>query len=396
MLPARGRAPTGDRPYTTPSAAEMAARHAAIRAAMDRAGLDGLVVFGTLASPHAIRYLTGWPPGWESYVVVGPDARPVLLTPSPNHLPTAEDMAGEVADVRWAGPDPVAAVCDALRSSGAPLGRGHRVGVVGPLPHARHVAISAAIDGPLADADDLYVSIRLVKSAAEIERTRRAAGLADTAVEALIAEARPGMTEVELGTIIQSTYRRAGGEDGICFLATAPGRGGGAVVPAQVWSDRRLERGDVIMFELSVGVAGDTSQVLRTISVGPPSPSGRRLHAVADEAVAAILGVVRPGAPVGDLLAAAGVIDEAGFAVVDDVVHGYGGGYLPPVLRTPRTQRRPPAERVLEPGMMLVVQPNVVDPDRSLGVQTGELVVVTPDGYERFHRLPTGLLEIAG
>jgi len=93
------------------------------------------------------------------------------------------------------------------------------------------------------------------------------------------------------------------------------------------------------------------------------------------------------------LLACGDVIDDAGLTVVDDVVHGYGGGYLPPVLRTPATQRRPPPALVLEPGMMVVIQPNVVDRARGLGVQTGELVVVTQDGAATFHALPRGLLE---
>jgi len=43
--------------------------------------------------------------------------------------------------------------------------------------------------------------------------------------------------------------------------------------------------------------------------------------------------------------------------------------------------------------MMVVIQPNVVDRARGLGVQTGELVVVTQDGAATFHALPRGLLE---
>jgi Xaa-Pro dipeptidase len=63
------------------------------------------------------------------------------------------------------------------------------------------------------------------------------------------------------------------------------------------------------------------------------------------------------------------------------------------VLRTPATQRRPPPDLVFEPGMMVVIQPNVVDRERSLGVQTGELVVVTDHGTAPFHALPRGLVE---
>jgi Xaa-Pro aminopeptidase len=42
----------------------------------------------------------------------------------------------------------------------------------------------------------------------------------------------------------------------------------------------------------------------------------------------------------------------------------------------------------LQSGMTIVVQPNVVTPDASAGVQVGELVVVTESGYERLHAAP--------
>ncbi len=43
--------------------------------------------------------------------------------------------------------------------------------------------------------------------------------------------------------------------------------------------------------------------------------------------------------------------------------------------------------------MFLVIQPNVVSADGRLGVQTGELVVVTERGAERVHSLQQGLLQ---
>jgi len=46
--------------------------------------------------------------------------------------------------------------------------------------------------------------------------------------------------------------------------------------------------------------------------------------------------------------------------------------------------------------MTVVVQPNVVTPDESAGVQTGELVLVGPDGPERLHQVERGLLSAGG
>jgi Xaa-Pro dipeptidase len=49
----------------------------------------------------------------------------------------------------------------------------------------------------------------------------------------------------------------------------------------------------------------------------------------------------------------------------------------------------------LEAGMTVVVQPNVATPDGSLGVQTGELLLVTDAGAERLHTFPRGLVRSA-
>jgi Xaa-Pro dipeptidase len=81
---------------------------------------------------------------------------------------------------------------------------------------------------------------------------------------------------------------------------------------------------------------------------------------------------------------------QAGFTAIDDLAHGFGGGYLPPVV--PALGRPVSApDFTLAAGMTLVVQPNVVAGDGLAGVQTGELLLVTDQGPERLHSLPQGL-----
>jgi Xaa-Pro aminopeptidase len=92
------------------------------------------------------------------------------------------------------------------------------------------------------------------------------------------------------------------------------------------------------------------------------------------------------------VLDSASLIDSEGFTICDDLVHGYGGGYLPPILRTPRTSHGPAPDFVFERNMTLVIQPNVVTIDQRAGVQVGELVRVTDDGVVSLHRIPQRLL----
>ena len=74
-------------------------------------------------------------------------------------------------------------------------------------------------------------------------------------------------------------------------------------------------------------------------------------------------------------------------------MHGFGGGYLPPVVPAPG-RPVPAPDFVLAAGMTVVVQPNVVTHDGRAGVQTGELLLVTGPGPERLHAYPPGLRQI--
>jgi len=118
----------------------------------------------------------------------------------------------------------------------------------------------------------------------------------------------------------------------------------------------------------------------------------RELHAAADAAFDAVAAVVRPGATAADVVAAAGVIEDAGFTTRDDLLHGFVGGYLPPVVGSPSRQIAAVPDFTFTAGMTIVIQPNVVTPDETAGVQTGELVLVTNDGIDRLHAVERGLL----
>jgi Xaa-Pro aminopeptidase len=376
-----------DAPYPRFSHAEYGRRHDRVDALRAEAGVQALVIYGSGNARHDLQYLTAWPARQEGWLVLGPAGPPALFVQLYNHVPNAREMA-VVERVEWGGTNSATTVARELQARHAA-----RVGLVGAIPYQAHARLAAALPGvELVDLTAAFRRMRLVKSEAEIAWTRRGAGLCDVALRALVASARPGMREYELGALVEGAYGRLGGQHGICFLATAPMTGGGRFVPAQNWSSRRVEEGDAILIELSAGVGGYTGQVLRTIALGDVPQPYADLHRVAEEAFEAIVAAIRPGVTAARLLEVAGLIDRAGLSVCDDVVHGYGGGYLAPVLRTPATSHTDPPDLELLPGMMVVVQPNVINREASMGVQTGELVLVTEGGARSLHDAPRGLL----
>jgi len=377
-------------PWARFTDAEYGRRHAAVDALRAEHGCDALVVFGGGGARHELQYLTAWPARQEGWLVLTPGEEPALFVQLYNHVPNAVEMTVG-ARVSWAGASSAETVAGELRRRGT-----RRIGLVGAISYQHHGRLASALgDGSeIVDLTPAFRRMRLVKSDEEIAWTRRGAELCDVALQALVAEARPGMREYELGALTEHAYARIGGQHGICFIATAPMAGGGAYVPRQNWSSRVVEDGDAILIELSAGIGGYTGQVLRTVAIGTaPVPAAfRALHDVSEAAYAAITALIRPGTTAAELLAAAGVVEEAGYTVCDDVVHGYGGGYLAPVLRSPGTSHGAAPDVTLRPGMMLVVQPNVITRDGSMGVQTGELWLVTQDGGVSLHGAEPGLL----
>ena len=103
--------------------------------------------------------------------------------------------------------------------------------------------------------------------------------------------------------------------------------------------------------------------MLRTFAVGePPTQLYRDLHDTADAAFDAMAAVIRHGAKPADVVAASGIIEERGFTTIDDILHGYGGGYLSPILssRSRIDGAHPVPDEPFETDMVLVIQPNVV------------------------------------
>lgn len=369
------------------SDAERARRRGALLQAAAERDADLVIVYGADRSGSAIPWLCGWPVTREAVLLV--DARSgddLLLVQFHNHVGSATDLA-EGCEVRWGG----ASTADTLVAELARRGSAQRrVGVVGPVPfglHGRLTGTAAAVV-PLGAA---YTKLRLVKSGEELDHLRAGAYLSDLAVLALRDGLRPGLADHELSDLVERAYVPLGGTTHIHYFGVTAMDAPDRAAPVQHTTGRVVGDADVVVTEISAAFQGYAGQVLRTMTTADDlTPMYRGLHAAADAALDAVCAVLRPGTTPAEIVDAAGVIEDAGFTIVDDLVHGFGGGYLPPVLGTRSRPAGPLPDLVLEAGMTLVVQPNVTTPDRRAGVQTGELFVITESGAESLHNVPRG------
>ena len=367
--------------YPRFSDAEYARRHAALARIMEAAGADHLLIVTAQRVGNATAWTTGWLGTTEALLIFKPGEKMSMYVEYYNHVPLARQVARET-EIRWGEEKGIVKVAEELSRRGA-----KRVGVIGPLSGSRWKALEQKI--PLVGLDAEYIKLRLIKSDEEIAWLRVGAALSDAGMAALVGGTRPGMTEHQLAQMIEHAYVGLGGAHVIHFIGTTSMADPHVCVPRQYTSRRVVQAGDFVFCELSAAWWDYSGQVLRGFTVeAEPTPLYRDLHATAAAAYNAITKAIRPGVHVQALIDASAIIEENGYTTYDDLVHGYGGGYFQPILGS----KSRPAGRVwdmtLQENMCMVVQPNVITRDEKAGVQFGELVRVTNDGFESLHRTP--------
>ena len=253
--------------------------------------------------------------------------------------------------------------------------------------------------------EHLLHDMRLYKSAAELRLMRRAARIAAGAHVRAMQACRPGMMEYELEAEYTHEFRRHG-----CEHAYSPIVGGGENACILHYTDNRgrLEAGDLVLVDAGAELDCYASDITRTFPVnGRFTPSQRALYELVLEAQQAAIERVRPGehwnAP-----------HEAAVRVLTRglVKLGLLEGRVPSLIRREayrdfymhRTGHWLGMDvhdvgdykvggewRVLEPGMVLTVEPGLyIAPDargvarkwRGLGIRIEDDVVVTKTGCE--------------
>lgn len=382
------------------SDAELGRRFGLARELMRTQDVVALVVFGTSATNRASMANPFWLSNHldlhHCYLVVPLEetSESALYTGLTNHVPNAREVSG-VPIVEWGGYDPSERVAARLREIGAAEGR---IGLVGAnakfsmgMPYQHYERLRVALPQvELVDVTGPFQRLRLVKSEEEIGWLRRAAALTDSAILAVAEAAVPGASEIELVAAGEAAYRPEGGMPRIMFLRSMAMNEPNGCLPAQTPSARRLQEGDVVITELSASYWGYTGQIQRVIFVGAePTVEWARMFAVARDVYDAIAAVLRPGATEADVLRAAEPIRQAGYAIYDDLVHGYGVDIQPPIVDREQFADPPTGPgQSFEAGMTVVIQPNPITPDERMGLQLGGLTVVRDDGAEPLQTVP--------
>jgi Xaa-Pro aminopeptidase len=328
-----------------------------------------------------MRWLAGLSPHGDErpvMILVGPKGAGMLipalnadsqrsLTDLPFHTWTDDAgpdaaLAALLTDVGAAGPGLSVALDETMRADFALL-------VLDALPNPKHKFTG-----------DTIAALRARKDESEYKALKANALLNDNAMRAAFAALRPGVTEIEIATLVHDFYKANGATTeftSVCF-------GGNGAFPHHHTDDTKLAAGDAVLIDIGGRSQGYPSDMTRVAYMGEPSAEFAKVHAMLESAVQAGLAAARPGVKAKDVdKAARDVITAAGYG--DRFLHRTGHGVGIDIHEGPYITAT--SETVLEEGMVFSIEPGIYLPGQ-FGIRLEEIVFLRADGAEILSELP--------
>jgi Xaa-Pro dipeptidase len=364
--------------------AEFESRKRAVCRKLESRKLDGLLMF----RQESMYYLTGYDTfGYSMFqcLLLKADGTITLLTRAPD-LRTAW-YTSNIEDVRiWVDREGMNPAVDLKAVLVSQHCQGRRLGIELAsygLTAFHWLQVQAALDGfcELIDASDLVSELRAVKSPAELVFVRRAAHLADLALDEAMHLARPGAFEGDILAAMQGAVFKGGGDyAGNEFII---GSGDGALMVRYITGRRYLDINDQLTLEFAGSYRRYHTCLMRTILVGRPDPKSVEMYNVCLEALMACQREVKPGNAMGSVFdAQAKVIDDAGYGKHRFNACGYGLGavYTPLWVDPPMFYKDNPL--VIQPNMVFFLHMILPDYESKRAMTLGHTVLVTQNGCE--------------
>jgi Xaa-Pro dipeptidase len=373
---------------------ELADRRARACREMAERGWDGLLLF----RQESLYYLTGFDTFGYVYfqcLFLGADGEMVLLTRAPD-LRQAQHTS-VITDIRvWVDGETARPATELRRMLESAERRVRRLGVEWDaygLTAARGRELAEALEGvaALEDASLLISAMRLVKSPAEILFVRRAAELADDALEEAIRLARPRASEGDILAAMHSAVFRGGGDDPANEYVIGSGRD--ALLCRYFTGRRDLADHDQLTLEFAGVWRHYHACLMRTILIGAAPPEQRRMHAVASEALAACEAAAVPGRPMSDVFDAhASVLDQEGWREHRLNACGYslGATFAPNWMDWPMFYAG--NRLIMQKHMVFFLHMIIFDSTRGLAMTLGRTVLLNETGAEPLSRMPLALV----
>ena len=243
-------------------------------------------------------------------------------------------------------------------------------------PHAKPAKLE------FADATSIMTDLRIVKLSEEIRLIRKAAKVADLAMEAAIKATKPSITETEIAAEAEYAMRKNGAEE---FFRTYVASGPRSSIAHGLVGHRKAEKGDLVMIDIHPTVNAYHADLCRTICVGEASEKQQKAFDVYLKAQRAAVKAVNPKTTMTNVENVMHeIFEKEGYEeyFIGPPIHGVGLEFEEPPLPAGHAffHGEEPKDE-LKPGMVISIG-NCGLYMGEFGVRIEDTVTVTDKGHE--------------
>ena len=375
---------------------EFETRQNRVREAMDKEGLDLILVI----APQSIHWLIGTrAKSFQEFQCLFFTREPGPLTMLMRLAEVLEYTEQSLAeDIRgWGGrepEDPIDAVKAIMEEKGYFK---HRIGLEVPYyylgPHDYIKLKDLLKDCSVKEVPFLIEDLKLAKSAAEIAYIRKASDIADAAFQTGLDNLAEGKTELEVAAEIHRTLMALGSDASASPMNFVSGER--IVYPHGFPTERKLKPGDDINIEYSGCYKRYHCTIGRQLCLGKARPRVKEVYKVVREACDLCIAEIKAGVPmVKPHEVAKKVIADAGLDAYRLHTTGYGIGPGYPPSWGENNHLFGDSKYILEPGMVVSIEPPVYISEERVGVRIIDDVLVTETGAEILSKTSRDLVEL--
>lgn len=256
------------------------------------------------------------------------------------------------------------------------------------VTYAQFEQFKKSFAAELVPVSDLVETLRLIKTPAELEMMKKAAEIADHAYEHIQNFIKPGVKEIDVANELEFFMREQGATSSSFDIIVASGFR--SALPHGVASDKEIQSGELVTLDYGALYEGYCSDITRTLAVGEISAEQRRIYDTVLEAQLRGVDGIKPGmsGKEADALTR-DYIEEKGYG--EYFGHSTGHGLGMEVHEAPSLSFR--TDMILEPGMVVTVEPGIYIPDVG-GCRIEDDLVITSSGSERLTKASKRFIQL--
>ena len=251
---------------------------------------------------------------------------------------------------------------------------------------AEHAVYSEKLHCTLTPASSLMTELRGSKDEEELSCMTAAQRIAEGALEQILKEIRPGMTEKEIAARLNYLMVSAGAEKTSFDTIVASGPNGS--MPHAVPGMRKVREGDFITMDFGCVYKGYCSDMTRTVALGRPSDEMRNVYDIVLQAQLAGIAAAKAGVAGAAIDGAARkVIQDAGYGAYFG--HSFGHSLGIDIHEAPNAA--PGNDKPMPDGAVVSAEPGIYLPGK-FGVRIEDVMILRPDGAQVITKAPKALL----